>query len=90
MNLKTIFGYIIDTLGFQDLAGNVWEWVHDWWGGYSTTAVEDPFGPSWGSLRVTRGGGWSNEPHWLRTATRGNGAPAGSSHSLGFRVCRSL
>ena len=46
--------------GLLDMAGNVWEWVHDWYSStyYSTSPYDNPTGPDTGTYKVLRGGGW--------------------------------
>ena len=72
----------------HDMHGNVWEWVHDWKGEYSSSSQTDPRGPKKGSGRVLRGGGWGSDARVLRSANRVNSSPGSRSNSLGFRLLR--
>src|SRR5499427_7075269 len=58
-----------------EMYGNVWEWVHDWYGSYTAGTGVDPAGPSSGSRRVYRGGGWLNTASVCRSGFRGSVAP---------------
>ena len=77
--------------GVQDVVGNVWEWVADWYAPYDSAEQIDPEGPSEGENRGIRGGAWNGGyDSWVRPTFRYRDNPNKRSYGIGFRCAKSL
>jgi formylglycine-generating enzyme len=81
----------VSPYGVYDLAGNVREWVADWyqWDYYPITPAQNPTGPATGVTRVLRGGSWNDVAVYVRTTVRKNYLPESYDSNLGFRCASS-
>ena len=77
-----------NAFGLYDIHGNVWEWVHDWYGVYPYDAVTDPRGPPTGADRVLRGGSWISPARNCRVAHRNRQPPDRREINYGFRLAK--
>jgi sulfatase modifying factor 1 len=74
--------------GLYDTAGNVYEWVHDYYAYdyFSHSPRNNPTGPTSGETRVIKGGCWYLCECYTRPANREGKDPRGHDHGLGFRL----
>jgi sulfatase modifying factor 1 len=83
---QSVGSYPSNAWGLNDMHGNVWEWCSDWYDNYGTGSQTNPTGPSSGSHRVYRGGGWFYSARYCRSSLRDFGYPSSGFNGLGFRL----
>ena len=81
-----------NAFGLHDMHGNVREWTADLWHELYDLTPSDgsPATEGHGSMRVVRGGGWSDGPAMLRSAARMRATQSIRANVIGFRVARAL
>jgi sulfatase modifying factor 1 len=87
---KDQYDYGKSPYGAYEMAGNVWEWVQDWYdeGYYKNSPAKNPNGPASGTARVIRGGGWNSNPETVRSANRSKHNPTETRIYIGIRCAK--
>lgn len=81
--------------GVHDLAGNLYEWVMDWYdevfySNFAKSPAINPQGPSEGTAKAQRGGSYINNPYRLRSSFRTKGDPTEEDPNVGFRCAQDV
>ncbi|MFZ0565596.1 MAG: bifunctional serine/threonine-protein kinase/formylglycine-generating enzyme family protein [Chlamydiales bacterium] len=91
---SSVMSYPPNGYGLYDMAGNVYEWCHDWYGYsyYDSSAQEpdNPKGPRQGVYRVLRGGCWKSLMEDMRSSHRHRNNPGTVNSTCGFRCAANV
>ncbi|MGI4814723.1 MAG: SUMF1/EgtB/PvdO family nonheme iron enzyme [Janthinobacterium lividum] len=89
---RAVGSFSANAFGLYDMHGNVREWTADLWHeSYDATPSDgSPAIEGHGSMRVVRGGGWSDGAAMLRSAARMRGTQSSRVNVIGFRIVRAL
>ncbi|MBK8022650.1 MAG: SUMF1/EgtB/PvdO family nonheme iron enzyme [Chloroflexi bacterium] len=93
---ETVFSFSdgASPYGVLNMAGNVAEWVSDWYDarfyGRAEATVPDPQGPLSGTTKVVRGGSWDSVPFFSRAPHRQDRDPLQPTAWIGFRCVEDL
>ena len=85
---QVVAGKLPNAFGLYDTLGNIWEWTQEWSAANSSPRETNPKAPSFATVRMLRGGGWSTDASNCRASRRIGVMSNVATHYTGFRVAR--
>jgi formylglycine-generating enzyme required for sulfatase activity len=78
--------------GVQDMAGNVFEWINDWYQAdyYKISPYKNPKGPDSSGFRIMKSGSWVEFANGVRISFRLGQFPSNTDTDSGFRIAKDM